>query len=202
MECLDRIDHSGVKEKYQEVQKVLETPERSWCSHKIHEKKKKAVGILMEILEALAHCKEPLCTVVAAITHLNIGLLQADLRDLGLAKEYFRKCIDLLDDTEDSKLTPEGILPAISANNELGIVYAVEGLFEEAKDFFKQAEGLYVKFTEDVGLEPVHMTIMNIVGLTGIERDLCANSILEKLHESTLYNLCINDAVSPPQIGR
>ncbi|TGZ52662.1 hypothetical protein DBV15_07720 [Temnothorax longispinosus] len=192
MECLDRIDHSGVKEKYQEVQKVLETPERSWCSHKIHEKKKKAVGILMEILEALAHCKEPLCTVVAAITHLNIGLLQADLRDLGLAKEYFRKCIDLLDDTEDSKLTPEGILPAISANNELGIIYAVEGLFEEAKDFFKQAEGLYVKFTEDVGLEPVHMTIMNIVGLTGIERDLSAKSILEKLHEMLSKQLSQN----------
>ncbi|XP_024884804.1 KIF1-binding protein homolog [Temnothorax curvispinosus] len=185
MECLERIDHPGswVKEKYQEVQKLLRERETR-CSNKIYERKNKAVGILMEILEALTHCKEPLCTVAAAITHLNIGILQADLEDTGLATEYFRKCIDLL---EDSKLTPEGILPAISANNQLGLIYAQRGSYEEAKDFLKQAEGLYVKFTEDVGLEPVHM--VTIMGIEEIEGDLCAKSILEKLHTLTLYYL-------------
>jgi len=152
--------------------------------NKIYEKKSKAVEILMEILEALTHCKETLCTVATAITHLNIGILQADMEDTGLATEYFKKCIDLL---EDSKLTAEGILPAISVNNQLGLIYAQRGLYEEAKDFLKQAEGLYIKFTEDVRLEPVHM--VTIMGIEEIEGDLCAKSILEKLHTLTLYYL-------------
>jgi len=186
MECLERINHPGswVKEKYQEVQKLLREREARSDPNKLYEKKSKAVEILMEILEALTHCKETLCTVATAITHLNIGILQADMEDTGLATEYFKKCIDLL---EDSKLTAEGILPAISVNNQLCLIYAQRGLYEEAKDFLKQAEDLYVKFTEDVRLEPVHM--VTIMGIEEIEGDLCAKSILEKLHTLTLYYL-------------
>lgn len=186
MECLERIDHPGswLKEKYQEVQKLLREREQKCDPNKIYERKTKAIEILMEILEALTHCKETLCTVAAAITHLNIGILQADLEDTPLATEYFRKCIDLL---EESKLTPEGILPAISANNQLGLIYAQRGSYEEAKDFLKQAEGLYIKFTEDIRLDPVHM--VTIMGIEEIEGDLCAESILEKLHTLTLYYL-------------
>ncbi|KAL0120126.1 hypothetical protein PUN28_008053 [Cardiocondyla obscurior] len=173
MECLERIVHPGswVKEKYQEVQKLLNEREPK-CD------------ILMEILEALLHCKETLCTVAAAITHLNIGILQADLEDTGLATEYLKKCIDLL---EGSKLTPEGVLPAISANNQLGLISAQRGSYAEAKDFLKQAEDLYIKFTEDVKLDPIHM--VTIIGIEEIEGDLCAKSILEKLHMLTLYYL-------------
>lgn len=186
MECLERIEHPGswVKEKYQEVQKLLRERDPKCDLNKLYERKTKALEILMEILESLTHCKETLCTVAAAITHLNIGILQADLEDIGLATEYFRKCIDLL---EESKLTPEGILPAISANNQLGLIYAQRGSYEEAKDFLKQAEGLYITFTEDIGLDPVHM--VTIMGIEEIEGDLCAKSILEKLHTLTLYYL-------------
>ncbi|KAL6255865.1 hypothetical protein P5V15_013107 [Pogonomyrmex californicus] len=186
MECLDTINHpeSWVKEKYQEVQKLLKEHEGKIDPSKIYEKKSKAVEILLEILEALIHCKETLCTVAAAITHLNIGILQADLEDTGLAIEYFKKCIDLL---EDSKLTAEGILPALSANNQLGLIYAQRGSYEEAKDFLKQAEDLYIKFTDDIKLDPVHM--VTIMGIEEIEGDLCAKSILEKLHTLTLYYL-------------
>lgn len=173
-----------MKEKYQEVQKLLWERKAKCDPNKLYEKKVKAVEILMEILEALTHCKETLCTVAAAITHLNIGILQADLEDTGLAMEYFRKCIDLLG---ESKLTPEGVLPAISANNQLGLIYAQRGLYEEAKDILKQAEGLYIKFTEDVRLDPVHM--VTIMGIEEIEGDLCAKGILEKLHTLTLYYL-------------
>ncbi|XP_012521363.1 KIF-binding protein [Monomorium pharaonis] len=187
MECLDRISHpsSWVREKYQEVQKLLKEHETRCDLNKLYEKKSKALEILMEILEALTHCKETLCTVATAITHLNIGILQADMEASGLATECFKKCIDLL---EESRLTPEGILPAISANNQLGLIYAQRGSYEEAKDFLKLAEELYVKFTEDArGLEPVHM--VTIMGIEEIEGDLCAKSILEKLHTLTLYYL-------------
>ncbi|XP_011881743.1 PREDICTED: KIF1-binding protein homolog [Vollenhovia emeryi] len=186
MECLERIDHPGswVKEKYQEVQDLLREPEAKCDPNKLYERKVKAVEILMEILEALTHCKETLCTVAAAITYLNLGILQADLEDRGLAKGYFRKCIDLL---EESKLTAEGILPAVSVNNQLGLIYAEIGSYEEAKDFFKQAEHLYVEFKRDVSRDPVHM--VTIMGIEEIEGDLCAKSILEKLHTLTLYYL-------------
>ncbi|KYQ49183.1 KIF1-binding protein like protein [Trachymyrmex zeteki] len=157
MECLERVNHPGswVKEKYQEVQQLLEHGAKS-DPNKLYEKKSKAVEILMEILEALTHCKETLCTVAAAITYLNIGILRADMEDTGFATECYKKCIDLL---EDSKLTSEGILPAISANNQL----------------------------EDIGLDPVHM--VTIMGIEEIEGNLCAKSILEKLHTLTLYYL-------------
>ncbi|XP_011159275.2 KIF-binding protein [Solenopsis invicta] len=186
MECLERISHpsSWVKEKYQEVQKLLNEREAKVDPNKLYEKKTKALEILMEILEALTHCKETLCTVAAAITHLNIGILQADMEATGLATECFKKCIDLL---EESKLSPEGILPAISANNQLGLIYAQRSSYEEAKNFLKQAESLYVTFTEDVKLDPVHM--VTIMGIEEIEGDLCAKSILEKLHTLTLYYL-------------
>lgn len=152
--------------------------------NEFYEKKIKAIEILMEILEALTHCKETFCTVAAAITRLNIGILQADIEQTGDATEHFKKCIDLL---EESKLSPEGILPAISANNQLGLIYAQRGFYERAKDLLKQAEGLYIKFTEDVKLEPVNM--MTIVGIEEIEGDLSAKSMLEKLHTLTLYYL-------------
>ncbi|KYM97243.1 KIF1-binding protein like protein [Cyphomyrmex costatus] len=157
MECLERVNHPGswVKEKYQEVQQLLER-EITSDPNKLYEKKSKAVEILMEILEALTHCKETFCTVAAAITYLNIGILRADMEDTGFATECYKKCIDLL---EDSKLTPEGILPAISANNQL----------------------------KDVRLDPIHM--VTIMGIEEIEGNLCAKSILEKLHTLTLYYL-------------
>ncbi|XP_011689714.1 PREDICTED: KIF1-binding protein homolog [Wasmannia auropunctata] len=186
-ECLERISHPGswVKEKYQEVQKLLREREPRCDPNKLYERKLKAVEILMEILEALMLCKETLCTVAAAITYLNIGVLQADIEDTGFATEHFKKCADLLG---DSKLTSEGILPAISANNQLGLIYAQRGLYEEAKDLLKQAEDMYVTFTEDPEREPVHTVA--IIDIEELEADAgCARSVLERLHTFTLYYL-------------
>lgn len=173
---------SWVKEKYQEVQMLTKEHEAKCDPNQLYERKCKAMEILTEILDVLT--KETFCTVMIAITHLNIGILQADMQDTEIAKEYFTRCINLL---EGYKLTPEGILPAISANNQMGIVYAQQGLYQEARDFLEQAESIYIKFTEDVQLDPVHM--MTIMGIEEIEGDLCAKNILEKLHTLTLYYL-------------
>lgn len=173
---------SWVKEKYQEVQVLTKEHEAKYDPNQLYERKCKAMEILTEILDVLT--KETVCTVMIAITHLNIGILQADMQDTEIAKEYFTRCINLL---EEYKLTPEGILPAISANNQMGIVYAQQGLCQEARDFLEQAESIYIKFTEDVQLDPVHM--MTIMGIEEIEGDLCAKNILEKLHTLTLYYL-------------
>ncbi|XP_029174183.1 KIF1-binding protein homolog [Nylanderia fulva] len=173
---------SWVKEKYQEVQVLTKEHEAKCDPNQLYERKCKAMEILTEILDVLT--KETVCTVMIAITHLNIGILQADMQDTEIAKEYFTRCINLL---EEYKLTSEGILPAISANNQMGIVYAQQGLYQEAKDFLEQAESIYIKFTEEVRLDPVHM--MTIMGIEEIEGDLCAKNILEKLHTLTLYYL-------------
>lgn len=173
---------SWVKEKYREVQVLINEHEAKGDPNQLYERKCKAMEILLEILDVLT--KETVCTVMIAITHLNIGILQADVQDTEIAKEYFMRCIDLL---EEHKLTPEGILPAISANNQIGIVYAQQGSYREARDYLEQAESIYIKFTEDIRLDPVHM--MTIMGVEEIEGDLCAKNILEKLHTLTLYYL-------------
>lgn len=173
---------SWVKEKYQEVQALTKELGAKCDPNQLYERKCKAVEILTEIQDVLT--KETFCTVMIAITHLNIGILQVDMQDTEIAKEYFMRCINLL---EENKLTPEGILPAISANNQMGIVYAQQNLYQEAKDFLKQAESIYIKFTEDVKLDPVH--IITIMGIEEIEGDLCAKNVLEKLHTLTLYYL-------------
>lgn len=183
MECTEKTDYprTWVTEKYQEVQNMLKH-EAKITPNELYEKKSKAMEILMDILEVLT--KETFSTAMTAITHLNIGILQADMQDVQLAKEHFRRCINLL---EVSKLTPEGILPVISANNQMGIVLAQQGSCLEAKDYLQQAESLYIKFTEDVSLDPINM--MTIIGIEEIEGDLCPKSVLEKLHTLTLYYL-------------
>ncbi|XP_020283575.1 KIF1-binding protein homolog [Pseudomyrmex gracilis] len=177
------VDYSQwVKERYQEVQKILKEHEVKEDQNVIYEKKSKAMEILEEILEVLT--KEICSTVMIAITHLNIGILQADMQDMDLANEYFTRCIKMM---EESKLTPEGILPAISANNQMGILYAQKGLYDKARDFLETAEILYFKFTEDTICNPINM--MNIMGIEEIEGDLCPRGCLEKLHTLTLYYL-------------
>jgi len=171
-----------VKKKYQEVQKLMNKSDIKNSSNEFHEKKFTAIEILTKILEVLI--KDHLCNTITAITYLNIGILQSDLQETELAKENFNKCISLL---SASKLTPEGILPVISANNQIGILYAQQGTYEKAKDFLEQAENLYIKFTEDIQLDPLNM--MTIIGIEEIEGDLCAKSVLEKLHTLTLYYL-------------
>lgn len=177
------VDYSQwVKEKYQEVQKILKEHEAKEDPNVIYEKKSKAIEILEEILEVLT--KEICSPVMIAITHLNIGILQADMQDMELANEHFTRCIKML---EENKLTPEGILPAISANNQMGILYAQKGLYKKARDFLETAEILYFKFTEDTICNPINM--MNIMGIEEIEGDLCPRGCLEKLHTLTLYYL-------------
>lgn len=171
-----------VKEKYQEVQVLINKHEAKCDPNQLYEKKCKAIEILLEILDVLT--KETFCTVMIAITHLNIGILQADVQDMEIAKEYFMRCINLL---EECKLTPEGILPAISANNQMGIVYAQQGSYQKARKYLEQAESMYIKFIEYVRLDPVHMVA--IMGIEEIEGDLSAKNILEKLHTLTLYYL-------------
>jgi len=171
-----------VKKKYQEVQKLMNKSDIKNSPNEFHEKKFTAVEILTKILEVLI--KDRLCNTMTAITYLNIGILQSDLQETELAKENFNKCISLL---SASKLTPEGILPVISANNQIGILYAQQGTYGKAKDFLEQAENLYIKFTEDIQLDPLNM--MTIIGIEEIEGDLCAKSVLEKLHTLTLYYL-------------
>lgn len=172
---------SWVKDKYQEVQALINKREAKCDPNQLYEKKCKAIEILLEILDVLT--KETFCTVMIATTHLNIGILQADVQDMEIAKEYFMSCIKLL---EKCKLTPEGILPAISANNQMGIVYAQQGSYQKAKDYLEQAESIYVKFTEGK-LDPIHMVA--IMGIEEIEGDLSAKNVLEKLHTLTLYYL-------------
>ncbi|EZA59764.1 hypothetical protein DMN91_008385 [Ooceraea biroi] len=179
-QCETTDTRAWVKERYQEVQRL--TNKRETSPSELHEGRCMAVKILTEILEALT--KDALCNTMAAITHLNIGILQSDMQEPQLAKENFRRCIGLLSASES---TPEGILPAISANNQIGIVHAQQGAYGKAKDFLEQAENLYIKFTEDVQLEPVNM--VTIMGIEEIEGDLCARSVLEKLHTLTLYYL-------------
>jgi len=171
-----------VKEKYQEVQALINKHEVKCDPNQLYEKKCKAIEILLEILDVLT--KETFCTVTIAITHLNIGILQADVQDIEIAKEYFMRCIDLL---EECKLTPEGILPVIIANNQMGIVYAQQRSYQKARDYLEQAESIYIKFTEYVRLDPVHM--VTIMGIEEIEGDLSAKNVLEKLHTLTLYYL-------------
>ncbi|XP_070167681.1 KIF-binding protein-like [Polyergus mexicanus] len=173
---------SWIKEKYQEAQALMKEHEANCDSNQLYERKCKAIEILLEILDVLT--KETFCTVMIAITHLNIGILQADVQDMEIAKEYFMRCINLL---EECKLTPEGILPAISANNQMGIIYAQQGSYQEARDYLEQAENMYIKFTKDVRFDPVHM--VTIMGIQEIEGDLSAKNILEKLHTLTLYYL-------------
>nr|XP_012225447.1 PREDICTED: KIF1-binding protein homolog isoform X1 [Linepithema humile]XP_012225448.1 PREDICTED: KIF1-binding protein homolog isoform X2 [Linepithema humile] len=184
MESTETTDYprTWVTEKYQEVQSMLKEHEAKSTPNELYEKKSKAMEILMDILEVLT--KETFSSAMTAITHLNIGILQADMQDTQLAKEHFTRCINLL---EVSKLTPEGILPVISANNQMGIVLAQQGSLIEAKDYLQQAESLYIKFTEDVCLDPINM--MTIIGIEEIEGDLCPKSLLEKLHTLTLYYL-------------
>lgn len=173
---------SWVKEKYQEAQALMKEHEANCDPNQLYERKCKAIEILLEILDVLT--KETFCTVMIAITHLNIGILQADVQDMEIAKEYFMRCINLL---EECKLTPEGILPAISANNQMGIIYAQQGSYQEARDYLEQAESMYIKFTKDVRFDPVHM--VTIMGIQEIEGELSAKNILEKLHTLTLYYL-------------
>lgn len=173
---------SWVKEKYQEAQALMKEHEANCDPNQLYERKCKAIEILLEILDVLT--KETFCTVMVAITHLNIGILQADVQDMEIAKEYFMRCINLL---EECKLTPEGILPAISANNQMGIIYAQQGSYREARDYLEQAENMYIKFIKDVQFDPVHM--VTIMGIQEIEGDLSAKNILEKLHTLTLYYL-------------
>ncbi|XP_050466288.1 KIF-binding protein [Cataglyphis hispanica] len=171
-----------VKEKYQEAQALMKEHEANCDPNQLYERKCKAIEILLEILDVLT--KQTFCTVMIAITHLNIGILQADVQDMEIAKEYFMRCINLL---EECKLTPEGILPAISANNQMGIIYAQQGSYREARDYLEQAENMYNKFIKDVQFDPVHM--VTIMGIQEIEGDLSAKNILEKLHTLTLYYL-------------
>lgn len=181
-QCETTDTRAWVKEKYQEVQKLMNKQETKSSPNEIYERRCTAVEILTKMLEALT--KDALCKTMTAITHLNIGILQSDMQDTELAKENFRRCISLLSTNE---LTAEGILPAISANNQIGIVYAQQGAYGKAKDFLERAENLYIKFTEVVHLDPVNM--VTIMGIEEIEGDLCARSVLEKLHTLTLYYL-------------
>jgi len=184
MECL-RLNHpkAKIKEKYKEFQKLKMEYEEMIDRNDLKLKKSEAMKVLVEAL-TLFQCKGTFCTVAAAIINLDIAILEFELDKTEVAEQYFKKCIDSLG---KEKLTENGILPAVIAYNYLGQINMCSINRRQALPFLEEAEDLYIKFTGNIKLDPVHMT--SIMGNEDIREETCAKSILEKEHTSTLQYL-------------
>ena len=80
------------------------------------------------------------------------GVNYINCEEKSTGEEHILKCLEMM---EDFKLNKEGMGVYQDALNQMGILWTGRGKAEDALDYFKQAELLYVEFKNLVGGAPV-----------------------------------------------
>lgn len=180
-----------LREKYIKVRKLLDSREDETVagSESTLKRKNEAVDILKEMQIKLEDAlndeskRDDQLTVMLAIVWLDIGIVSIDNEELKAGEENLMRCGDALSGKE---ATPQGVLPALSALNQLGIVWFQWTEPTKAESFLNQAEEIYKKYKSSEKPKPVAMA-----SIFGVEDDKepSPDEVLDKLHTLTLYYL-------------
>ena len=193
-----------LREKYIKVRKLLGPPPKSVppsssateAESSLQKSKNEAVEILKEmkikIADALnndaANRENEKLTAMLAVVWLDIGVVAIDSEDLMEGEQNLMRCIETLAGRE---VSAEGILAAISALNQLGIVWFQLTEPRKAEAFLKDAERHYKTFTARQTASETKLSPVGMASLFGIvdENEPSPDQVLDKLYTLTLYYL-------------
>ena len=175
-----------LSEKFAQVRTLLDTKYDD--EKEPYKTKYAAIEILKTVHDSLADLndsqEENNQTALFAVVCLNLGILYIETDELKTGEDFLMTCISNLSKTQ---ITPEKVLPMISALNQLGILWSQRDQISIAKTFLERAERVYKDFKiSHPNTEPISFS--NLLDLKHMEK-LTPSEILEKLHTLTLYYL-------------
>lgn len=120
------------------------------------------------------------------VLNYELGVNYVECEEVPTGQEYLEKCLKLV---ESNKLMSSWIAISISANNQLGILWSNRHSYEEAFNYLKISEDLYLNFKKDETNGPP--LDFNLFWRNSVEEsdDIENNAIFEDLHTHTLYYL-------------
>jgi len=144
-----------IKELYEKSRKYLEEEWKKDPETEPYKSKYKAMEYLksikekcLDLLEKSSENNEKIKGMLS-VTYLHMGMVSVDTEETSAGELNFSKCLETLPAENDKKY----ILIAMTARNNLGILWCQRSEVNKAKDYLEECEKLYNGFVDDGNLD-------------------------------------------------
>lgn len=175
---------SSAKRQYLEAKELNEVLSRNDSEDKPYESKYKAKEIIERLEQQLSQLSVDSLTdelrsdlLVRVLFEYDIGSIDLDTEEIGLAEKRFKKCIDLLSElltdlkTDKTRADIALTLFKVVANNQLAFIWCTRAQYSKAEPYLKNAEKAYIDWeTKDEELKKLLLDFLDVFSVNALNQ--------------------------------